>query len=87
MRKQTHAKKRKAAAPKRKVAKKAQRQIRGGAVTVIRPTSERIDYGTPENPVYYIVRTPGIVIFSADSIGEAPTTYEIGFGPRTEIAP
>ena len=65
MRKQTQAKKRKAANPKRKVAKKVQRKIRGGAeegAYVIQPIVERRDFGTPDDPDIHLIFSPGVVI-------------------------
>ncbi len=85
MRKQTRSKKRKATAPKRKVAKKAQREIRGGMVTVIRPTSRRIDIGTPTSPNWTMVHIPGIVIFANTADPTMREVYQIGFGPRSEM--
>ena len=75
MRKQTHAKKRKAASPKRKVAKKAQRNIRGGAgAFVIQPTVDRLNIGTPDEPNIVIRFNPGMVILpQGDMTGEQRT--------------
>ncbi len=74
MRKQTHSKKRKTAAPKRKVAKKSQRNIRGGGkeraaagAIVVLPIIER---GT--------VIQQGAVFLP----GNAGTTPDVVFPPR-----
>ncbi len=75
MRKQTHAKKRKAVSPKRKVAKKAQRNIRGGAgAVVIQPTIDKFNIGTPDEPNIVIRFNPGMVILPrGDLTGEQKT--------------